>query len=108
MFEPVEGERFDLVLCNPPYLRGEPQSPAGYAYWGGDNLEWLARFAAQLHGRLSPGGVAMLSIGDVADLYGIIEILQLSGWRVDEVARRDMLFEIIHLFRLAGEFDFAG
>ncbi|MCS7313273.1 MAG: methyltransferase [Acidobacteria bacterium] len=25
LFEPVRGERFDVVLFNPPYLRGEPR-----------------------------------------------------------------------------------
>src|SRR5258708_40043817 len=26
-FEPVSGERFDLVLWNPPFFRGKPTSP---------------------------------------------------------------------------------
>ena len=27
MFEPVTGELFDLVICNPPYLPNEPKDP---------------------------------------------------------------------------------
>jgi release factor glutamine methyltransferase len=108
MFEPVAGERFDLVVCNPPYLRGEPQSVAGYAYWGGANLEWLARFGQLLHAHLNPGGVAILSIGDVADLEVILGILSGCGWQVEEAARRDMLFEIIHLFRLTEDSEMAS
>jgi hypothetical protein len=36
----------------------------------------------------------------VADLGAILGILTGCGWQVEEAARRDMLFEIIHLFRL--------
>jgi release factor glutamine methyltransferase len=100
MFEAVAGGRFDVVLCNPPYLRGEPQSVAGYAYWGGANLEWLERFGSELGRYLRPGGAGLLSIGDAAELIEITAILSRYGWEVEEVARKDLLFEIIHLFRL--------
>lgn len=104
MFEPLVGERFDLVVCNPPYLRGEPQSVAGYAYWGGASLGWLERFGNRLHDHLHRDGVCILSIGDAADLQEILGILSKCGWQVEEVARRDMLFEIIHLFQLTCHF----
>ncbi len=101
MFEPVKSGKFDMVVCNPPYLRGEPQSIAGYAYWGGPNLEWLERFGQELHDHLAPDGCCILSIGDAAEVVGITQLLTDCGWRVDEAARRDMLFEIIYLFRLS-------
>lgn len=100
MFEPVAGHRFDVVLCNPPYLRGEPRSMASRAYWGGEGLEWLHRFGKELHGYLIEGGECIVSIGDAADVEGIVLILQECGWRVEEAARRDILFEIIYLLRL--------
>ena len=28
LFEPVQGERFDLVLFNPPFFRGQPRNTA--------------------------------------------------------------------------------
>lgn len=100
MFGPVAGERFDLIVCNPPYLRGEPKSIAGFAYWGGPNLEWLVRFGTELHDHLTGGGSCILSIGDAADIDAITKCLSDCGWQVAEAARRDMLFEIIYLYRL--------
>ncbi len=100
LFEPVKSERFDLVICNPPYLRGEPQSAAGLAYWGGYNLEWLERLGTGLHDHLNPNASCIISIGDAADLDTILQILRDCGWRIEEVARRDILVEIIYLFSL--------
>ena len=100
MFEPVFGEMFDLVLCNPPYLRGEASSVAGYAYWGGLNLEWLSRFGNELHAILRPTGSCVLSLSDSADLRAILAILLECEWHVEEIARRDIMVETIYLFRL--------
>lgn len=100
MFDSMGELVFDVVVCNPPYLRGEPKSIAGYAYWGGKELEWLSRFGRGLHEHLASHGTCIISIGDAGDLRGVIEILQGCGWEVTEAARRDILFEIIYLLRL--------
>lgn len=100
MFGPVAGRRFDLVVCNPPYLRGEPTSRAGYAYWGGKELDWLVRFGRDLYNHLAPGGSCILSIGDAADVRSIVTILQECGWHIEEAARRDIILEVIYLLRL--------
>jgi release factor glutamine methyltransferase len=100
MFAPVQGERFDLVLCNPPYFRGEPRSMAERAYLAGPGLEWLRRFANSLGEHLEPRGSAIISIGDAADLSAITALLSECGWTCTVVARRDILVETIYLFRL--------
>ncbi|MBQ2956210.1 MAG: peptide chain release factor N(5)-glutamine methyltransferase [Clostridia bacterium] len=82
LWEAVEGEKFDFILCNPPYLtdqdmkelmeevRREPE----LALWGGsDGLGFYRRIAAGLDGALNENGEALLEIGrgqekDVADL----------------------------------------
>ena len=63
MFAPVQGERFDLVLCNPPYFRGEPKSMAERAYLAGPNLEWLHKFGNALNGTFSLTGVQSSASG---------------------------------------------
>ena len=67
------GGRFDLVLCNPPYipsaeLAGLMPEVAGYeparALDGGaDGLGAYRRIVAALPGLLAPGGVAVLELG---------------------------------------------
>jgi methylase of polypeptide subunit release factors len=99
-FVAVASERFDVVLCNPPYFRGEPATLAQRAFLGGSNLEWFTNFGRDLHYHLNSGGHALISLGDAAEIDLILSLLRECGWRVDEVARRDILVERIYLFKL--------
>ena len=66
LFEPVRGERFDLILANPPYVPtpdGHRRPPRGAARaWdaGGDGRLVVDRICRQAPGRLRPGGVLLL------------------------------------------------
>ena len=100
MFGPADGERFHLVVCNPPYFRGEPRNMAERAYHAGQELEWIKRFGDGLADHLEPNGSAIISIGDAADIPAILAILSDCGWSHTVAARRDILVEKIYLFRL--------
>jgi methylase of polypeptide subunit release factors len=60
LFTPVREERFDLILFNPPFLRGIPRDDRDRAWRSNDVAE---RFAAGLGAHLNPGGFAMNSAG---------------------------------------------
>jgi HemK-related putative methylase len=70
LFEPVVGERFDLVLFNPPFLLGEPGSPRDAAWRSSDAAQ---RFAANLAAHLSPGGYALLLLSSFGDASAVFE-----------------------------------
>jgi HemK-related putative methylase len=57
LFAPLGERRFDLVLFNPPFLRGEPVSPADRAWRSPDVAE---RFAAALPAHLKTDGHALV------------------------------------------------
>src|SRR4029077_16086132 len=57
LFAPLAGRRFDLVLFNPPFLRGMPRDDADRAWRSTDVAE---RFAAGLRAHLKPGGGALI------------------------------------------------
>jgi release factor glutamine methyltransferase len=66
LFEPVRGERFDVILFNPPYYRGQPRDPADHAWRSADVFD---RFLRELPAHLAPGGRALVVLstdGDVA------------------------------------------
>ena len=100
MFEPVRGERFDLIVCNPPYLRGEASSPGTLAYMAGTNFEWLRRFATSAHDYLAPGGRCLLVLADSTDVRAILRILRDAGWLIRLKARRDLVTERLFIFEL--------
>jgi release factor glutamine methyltransferase len=64
-------ERFDLVLCNPPYVAEASELGPGVAehephsalYAGEDGLDALRTLAPQLPRLLEPGGLAAVEIG---------------------------------------------
>ncbi|MFW2830997.1 peptide chain release factor N(5)-glutamine methyltransferase [Sphingomonas sp. ID0503] len=81
---------FDLILCNPPYIReGEnlPRQvaafePAGALYAGADGLEDYRRIAPLLRGYLAPGGIACLEVGQ-GQAANVAVLLHAEGLRTD-------------------------
>jgi release factor glutamine methyltransferase len=100
MFEPVAYERFDIIVCNPPYFRGEPNSMADRAYWAGTNFEWIDRFATGAHEHLSPDGRCLVVLGDSTDVQEILARFERAGWRAAQVDCRDYYFEYVHIYCL--------
>lgn len=64
-------ERFDLILCNPPYVQSDAElpkdvrdfEPATALFSGADGLECYRRIVPELPRLLSPGGMIALEIG---------------------------------------------
>lgn len=69
-FQPVGGERFDLVVSNPPYVAaGDPHladlrfEPQGALVAGADGLEAIREIVKQVGAFLRPGGWTLLEHG---------------------------------------------
>ena len=76
-------QRYDLVLCNPPYVATDAAigpgvaeyEPAEALFAGGDGLDDYRRLTPQVGGLIAPGGFAAIEIGfdqagSVAALFG--------------------------------------
>lgn len=96
LFEPVPGERFDVVLFNPPFFRGEPASDLERALWSNDVME---RFAAGLHHHLSPGGYALVVLSSDGDVAGCLRAFEDNGLCGDVLAERDLVSETLLMYR---------
>ncbi len=95
LFAPVAGERFDLVLFNPPFYRGVPKNALDHAWRGTDVME---RFAAGLPGALAPGGRALLVLSTDGDAAGMLRALEAQGLAHQAVARRDLGNEVLTIY----------
>ena len=100
MFAPVAGERFDLIICNPPYLRGEPISQGTLAYMAGEDFRWLRLFGRGAVEHLALGGRCLLVLADSTDLRAALGIFSSGGWRVRLLARRDLVVERLYIVEL--------
>ncbi|HET7034461.1 MAG TPA: HemK2/MTQ2 family protein methyltransferase [Thermomicrobiaceae bacterium] len=98
LFAPVAGERFDLVLFNPPYYRGEPRDPADFAWRSPDVAE---RFAAGLAEHLTPSGAALVILSSDGDPAAFLVACEAAGLRTDVVSRRDLINEVFTIYRIA-------
>jgi HemK-related putative methylase len=97
LFAPVGGRRFDLVLFNPPFLRGAPRGEADLAWRSVDVPE---RFAAGLREHLKPTGAALLllsTFGNPADFLGPLEE---RGFAIAPRAHRRFTYERLSLFEV--------
>ena len=105
----VADQRFDLALCNPPYiaaadphLQALEYEPSSALTTGGDGLEALAAVIQEAPSHLQPGGWLLLEHGfDQAD--AVRRRMQLQGF-TDVQTRRDLAgLERCTGARLAGE-----
>jgi release factor glutamine methyltransferase len=95
LFGPVAGERFDVVLFNPPFLLGVPIDDRDAAWRSTDVAE---RFAAGLAGHLKPGGMAVLLLSTFGPACARFESeLRERGFRLAVIARRRFINETVTL-----------
>jgi release factor glutamine methyltransferase len=92
LFGPVAGERFDVVLFNPPFFRGEPRDDLEGALWAEDVVE---RFAAGLAAHLTADGHAMLVLSSDGDVEGFLRTFRQNGFRCRRIAERDLVNETL-------------
>lgn len=95
LFAPVEGERFDLILFNPPFFRGEPKGLFDMAWRGTDVME---RFAAGLPHALTPEGRALILLSTDGDAAGMLKAFAANGLRVETAVERDYGNEIMTIY----------
>ncbi len=102
LFAPVKGERFDLILFNPPYLAGNPKNAFERALFEGDVI---SRFAAEVDAHLAAGGEILLVLSTLADLTRIERLLSSHGFALDVAAEKHYLNETLILYRVQRQED---
>ncbi len=98
LFAPVAGETFDVILFNPPYYRGEPNSTLDHAFHATDVVE---RFAAELVFHLKPDGFALVLLSSTGDETAFLASFREHDLLASPIARRDLPLETLTLYRLS-------
>ncbi|HNX47492.1 MAG TPA: methyltransferase [Methanomassiliicoccales archaeon] len=98
LFTDVEG-RFDLIVFNPPYLRGDVQGQEDLCWAGGeDGVQLTSRFLKEAKEHLEPDGRVLLLVSDDMDPSALDEAL--SEWKVRTVACKTLFFEELRVLTL--------
>jgi release factor glutamine methyltransferase len=87
------GERFDLVLCNPPYVEQGADlprdvadfEPHGALYAGGDGLDAYRVLAPQFARLLAPRGIVCLEIG-AGQQEAVSDLMAAQGFTIESRA----------------------
>jgi len=88
-------ERFDLILCNPPYVEAEADLPPDVARYeptaalfaGADGLDAYRALAPQFARLLAPGGIVCLEIG-AGQQEAVSALMAAEGFTIE--SRRDL------------------
>jgi release factor glutamine methyltransferase len=96
LFEPLIGG-FELILFNPPYLRGTAHTWAERAFFD-DGV--ITRFAAGLPSQLAVGGTALVLLSTIADLDGILATFRSHELDVQLIAERQLISERLLIYRI--------
>lgn len=97
LFDPVEGERFDVILFNPPYYPGVPRNRLDQAFRGGEVAQ---RFARGMAAHLRPGGYALVLLSSLGDAAGFLAELRAAGFSVDPEAEQRRIGEVLTVYRV--------
>src|SRR4051812_43574546 len=90
LLDAVAGERFDLILANPPYVPGPSpaaRGPERATDAGPDGRAFLERICEDVAAHLNPGGTVLLVHSEVCDVDATLSGLQASGLEADVVAQ---------------------
>jgi methylase of polypeptide subunit release factors len=93
----VSEERFDLILFNPPFVRGAPQDDRDRAWRSNDVAE---RFAAGLGAHLKPAGSALVLLSTFGDGHVFLEEFRKQSFEISVLAERRFVNERLTVFRL--------
>ncbi len=97
LYGPVDGERFDVILFNPPFLFGTPTSDLDQAWRSNDVAE---RFAEGLLRHLNPGGYALILLSTYSDMTRFVAALDQPHLSLAVVAERRYYNERLVIVRV--------
>lgn len=97
LFAAVAGERFDLIVFNPPFLRGTPRDDRDRAW---RSLDVSERFAAGLRDHLRPGGAALVLLSSFGGAERFLEEFRQQRLVITVEAERTFLTERVAIFRV--------
>lgn len=93
-------EKFDVVLFNPPFLLGVPQSEFDLALYGGVELSLLDSFVNDVKSHLVPNGYILMVLSSDANIPVILDKFTRRGLSSAQIHSQKLFFETLYIFGL--------
>lgn len=98
LFAPLDEERFDVVLFNPPYYRGTPADSLDHAW---RSLDVMDRFARDLPRHLTSNGRALVILSSDGERDAFVEAWRANGLATRVVAEHDLINETLSVYEVS-------
>ena len=100
MYAALNGERFDIILVNPPYYKKNPSSAPEYAWYCGEQGEYFQSFFNGLSDHLHPNALVLMVLCDGCDLDMITQMATQRGFSMSCVRKKKNLIETNYIFSI--------
>lgn len=98
LYGPLAEGKFDLVVFNPPFFRGEPASRFDLSWRSRDVLP---RFAQGLSARLAPGGRAIVIWSSHEPAQTLLEPIEEARLKIEVLHRRQLPGEALTIYGIS-------
>lgn len=100
LFANISLQRFDIIAINPPYYKKQPQTPADYAWYCGEQGEYFQQLFANLHLYIHAQSEVLMVLCDGCDLNMIKALAAKSGFRLNCVFEKGNWVEVNYIFEI--------
>ena len=101
LFEPVENEKFDLILFHPPFYMGKPKDWHERAFRGGENEDHVCHiFFREVSKHLKPNGRVSLLWSTIADYPDMEKELEKNNLIITGIEEKDIMTEVVLIYEL--------
>jgi len=95
-----EGERFDTIICNPPYLPQDLEDTHQALYGGVQGYEFTLRFLDEAAQFLTPRGSILLLFSSLTNKERIDQELKRLGYHYAQLFMEAHFFERLYVYRI--------
>ncbi len=99
-FKEVLPQRFDIIICNPPYLPAEAHDAHPALYGGPHGWEFTIRLLREAPRHLAPGGQLLLIVSTLENKEYVLREAQRLGWQHEQLSEAAFFFERLSVHRL--------
>lgn len=100
LFSPLhQGDRFNIILFTPPYLKGTPKTDLERALFD-PNKELAMRFFREAKEYLKPDGYVQMIYSSITEPERVLKIAGELGWKYTLIAQGKTLMEKFLIYKL--------
>lgn len=100
LFTSIPLQQFDVIAINPPYYKKQPQTPAEYAWYCGEQGEYFQQLFSSLGSYIHSQSMVLMVLSDGCDLAMIVELALSSGFKLNCVVEKKNWIEVDYIFKV--------